>query len=88
MTAEEIVARMESGQAHITEVVNLRYDALNAKIDGIRADLHQHRVEAAAALASCNSRIDTLTTWMISGLGAALLALFAAVASWFSPRPH
>ena len=88
MTVEEGVAGIRELLKVELRVLQAEYTSLNEKIDAIRADLHQHRIEAASALAMCNSRIDNLTSWMVGGLGAAVLALFAAVASWFTPRPH
>jgi hypothetical protein len=99
MTTEELAQRMAdwqanlkeamlTGQVNLRDVVNSRYLELDGKVELLRAELRDHRIEAAKAISACNSRIDTLTNWMVSGLGAALLALVMAIASWFSPRPH
>lgn len=59
---------------------------LNDRITELRGDMAIHRKEMQDAISAANSRIDTLTHWMMTSLLMGLLAGVAAVASWFTPH--
>jgi len=62
------------------------FNNVNKRIDELRADMAIHRQETREAIAASNSRIDTLTHWMMTSLVTALLAAVGAVASLFQPH--
>ncbi len=69
------------------------FTGLNKRIDDMRDDMAAHRLHLDEAVQqmhsridASNSRIDTLTHWMMTSLVAALLALLGAIAAWFHPK--
>lgn len=66
--------------------IKAQFDQVNGRITEMRADTAIYRREMQDAIASANSRIDTLTHWMMTSLLMGLLAGIAAVASWFTPH--
>jgi len=66
--------------------IKAQFDATNGRITELRADMALHRSEMQTAISAANSRIDTLTHWMMTSLLMGLLAGVAAVASWFTPH--
>ena len=63
--------------------IERQFEGVNRRIDDLRSDFAQHRKETTEAIAASNSRIDTLTHWMMTSLVTALLAAAGAVASLF-----
>lgn len=63
-----------------------QFKGMNDRITELRGDMAIHRKEMQDAIAAANSRIDTLTHWMMTSLLMGLLAGVAAVASWFNPH--
>lgn len=66
--------------------IKAQFDQVNTRIGEMRADMAIHRKEMQDAISAANSRIDTLTHWMMTSLLMGLLAGIAAVASWFTPH--
>lgn len=67
-----------------------RFNSVDQRITELRGDFHQHRIETREsiaemrmAVAASNSRVDTLTHWMLTSLLTALLAAVGAVMSLF-----
>lgn len=75
MTAEDLARFIQN-----------QFNGVNTRIDELREDMRIHRQETREAIAASNSRVDTLTHWMMTSLVTALLAVIGAVASWFQPH--
>ena len=63
--------------------IKAQFDQVNNRISELRSDMAMHRKETQEAIAAANSRIDTLTHWMMTSLVTALIAAIGAVASFF-----
>ena len=68
------------------EFIGSQFKGINNRIDELRDDVRTQRKEMQDAISAANSRIDTLTHWMMTSLVMGLVAGMAAVASWFQPH--
>lgn len=69
------------------------YRFISGQFADIKAEMAAHRLEMAdavrqmhARIDASNSRIDTLTHWMMTSMVGAGLALVGAVLAWFNPK--
>jgi DNA-binding ferritin-like protein len=79
-----------------------KFGEVNRRIDDHRAEMAEHRASARDAIKDthtmvseireaidkCNSRVDTLTHWMMTSLVTGLGALAAAIFAWINPPKH
>ncbi len=69
------------------------YRFMSQEFADVKAQMAAHRIEIAdavrqmnARIDASNSRIDTLTHWMMTSMAGAILGMAGAVAAWFHPK--